>query len=171
LRILHHRYAAALSYCAKARGAVAKRAGQDYSDSARSTAHRGRAQHRVDGGTGIVLARSQAQDEAVRVHQQMLSRGRDEDVPRFERLATRSKCSRRSPCLAQNLVERGRRLSCEVNSDKDRSRKIRRKPRSEEEEGLDPTGGGADGHDVAIGHGSLRITNVAKATPRRRGSS
>src|SRR5262249_55000849 len=52
LRILHHRYAAALGYCAKARGAVAKRAGQDYSDSARSAAHRGRAQHRVDGGTG-----------------------------------------------------------------------------------------------------------------------
>src|SRR5262249_42114896 len=94
-------------------------------------------------------------DEAVRVHQQMPSRGRDEDVPRFERLATRSKCSRQWPCLAQNLVERGRRL-CEVNSDKDRSRKIRRKPRGEEEEGLDPTGGVADGHDVAIGHGLLR---------------
>src|SRR5215475_14149882 len=86
----------------------------------------------------------------------MPPRGRNKDVPRSERLATRSKCGRQWPRLAQNLVERGRRLGCKVNGNKDRSRKIRRKPRGEKKEGLNPTGGGADGHDVAIGHGLLR---------------
>ena len=56
-----------------------------------------------------------------------------------------------------------------MDGDKNRGRKIRCKPLGEEENGFYPTGGGADGHDVAIGHGVLRSrwSGSSRASPRK----
>jgi len=167
--ILHDRQPAVPLDGLKASGAVVERAGEHHPDHARAQAARGRAEERVDGGPGAVLARAVHQRQGRAAHDQVPIGRRHVDPAFAHRLAVSRVPRRQSAPLLQHVGEHAPVARGDVKHHQDGRRQVRRQLGDEREQRLDAARRSPDDDHVALHAGQSRAGRREMSRGRRRG--
>ncbi len=150
--ILHHGHTAPQLDGHQTQATIVERPGKHNPDDARAVGTCRRAEERINGWPGVVFPRPARQLNGASADQEVAIGWRHDDLSGPNRHPVSGVDGRKRTRPAQDLWEVTVRIRRHMHDDEERRRQIRRQTSNQVNQGRDTACGGANDHDIVVGH-------------------